>query len=480
MAERHTRVWASQIAEIKPSDAKATNSPGDNQIPKKTAGEDKFTWVDAGVGNVKNDGSVDPTNLLSNGDFENWSAGASVAPDGWALSGAGASVAREATIVKLGTYSAKVTRAGANAILYVFPDGVIGTNFGTNYRDYLKGRTMTLSCWVYATVANRARIDIWDGCADTYSSYHTGDSTWQLLTVTRTFPTNVLGVSVYFYVDTGDTIAYFDGVMCVEGESVFAFSPKPLSGDSSGEINSLTDKASPVDTDVTLIEDNTATPINQKKKLSWSNIKATLKTYFDGIYQAIGTYLSNLVEDTTPQLGGDLDLNGKNIDFPTTPNISDCLDEDNMASNSATKLCTQQSIKAYVDTKAPIASPTFTGIVNVPTITVSNAADTSVALRAPSTISITGSGGITSLVANQYSGFFFIQENTIAADGAFLIFVPASNNPGIIWQSAGNVFTNVKDTANKINVYSEDIYIKIQNNLSTSTIACRILLLSGM
>jgi hypothetical protein len=76
------------------------------------------------------------------------------------------------------------------------------------------------------------------------------------------------------------------------------------------------------------------------------------------IVAALVGYLKNVVEDTTPQLGGDLDLNGKNIDFPTTANISDCLDEDNMASNSATKLATQQSIKAYVD-----AHPT--GISNV-------------------------------------------------------------------------------------------------------------------
>jgi hypothetical protein len=61
--------------------------------------------------------------------------------------------------------------------------------------------------------------------------------------------------------------------------------------------------------------------------------------------------LGNIVEDTTPQLGGDLDLNGNNIDFPTTANISDCLDEGNMVSNSATKLATQQSIKTYADTK---------------------------------------------------------------------------------------------------------------------------------
>jgi len=90
----------------------------------------------------------------------------------------------------------------------------------------------------------------------------------------------------------------------------------------------------------------------------------------DGVlsWAAGGGGLANIVEDLTPQLGGDLDMNSKNIDFPTTANISDVLDEDNMASNSATKLATQQSIKAYADTKAPIASPTFTGIVSAPTI----------------------------------------------------------------------------------------------------------------
>jgi hypothetical protein len=59
-----------------------------------------------------------------------------------------------------------------------------------------------------------------------------------------------------------------------------------------------------------------------------------------------------LSKDTTPQLGGDLDLNGNAFDFPTTANIDDVLDEDNMSSNSAVKLATQQSIKAYVDANA--------------------------------------------------------------------------------------------------------------------------------
>lgn len=77
-----------------------------------------------------------------------------------------------------------------------------------------------------------------------------------------------------------------------------------------------------------------------------------------------GAGISNIVEDTTPQLGGDLDLNGKNIDFPTTANISDCLDEDNMVSDSATKLATQQSIKKYVDDNAG-GTPIFEEVSSV-------------------------------------------------------------------------------------------------------------------
>ena len=46
---------------------------------------------------------------------------------------------------------------------------------------------------------------------------------------------------------------------------------------------------------------------------------------------------------------------------------ADLVDEDDMSSNSATKVPTQQSVKAYADTKAPIASPTFTGTPAAPT-----------------------------------------------------------------------------------------------------------------
>tara|TARA_R110002020_G_scaffold165804_5_gene353505 strand:+ start:23639 stop:26374 length:2736 start_codon:yes stop_codon:yes gene_type:complete len=93
--------------------------------------------------------------------------------------------------------------------------------------------------------------------------------------------------------------------------------------------------------------------------LAYNTTDNALKYYNGSAWASITAGLGNIVEDTTPQLGGDLDLNSNSIDFPSTANISDVKDEDDMASNSATMLATQQSIKAYVDTT--------TAAVDVPT-----------------------------------------------------------------------------------------------------------------
>jgi hypothetical protein len=91
--------------------------------------------------------------------------------------------------------------------------------------------------------------------------------------------------------------------------------------------------------------------------------------------------ITNVVDDTSPQLGGNLSLNSHditgtgNIDIAGTVEfdglsgtgsvtVTDILDEDNMASNSATKLATQQSIKSYVDTQvATIPTGDITSVV---------------------------------------------------------------------------------------------------------------------
>jgi len=49
-------------------------------------------------------------------------------------------------------------------------------------------------------------------------------------------------------------------------------------------INSATGKTTPIDADYLGLMDSAGTPANILKKLSWANVKATLKTYFDGLY----------------------------------------------------------------------------------------------------------------------------------------------------------------------------------------------------
>jgi hypothetical protein len=159
--------------------------------------------------------NTNPTNLLYNGDFEAWTGGTAVAPDGWVLTGG--AVAREGTIIKIGAYSTKLTRSGSDMYLYIYP----------KWSTYYRNRTLIFGCWVYATVANRARFALGDDQYTSYSSYHTGSSAWEWLTVTYTVDAIAIILAVYLRVDNGNTDAYFDGAMCVEGESAFAFSPKP-------------------------------------------------------------------------------------------------------------------------------------------------------------------------------------------------------------------------------------------------------------
>jgi hypothetical protein len=60
---------------------------------------------------------------------------------------------------------------------------------------------------------------------------------------------------------------------------------------------------------------------------------------------------SALANDPNPTLSGDLDVNGHAIDFPTT-DVTDVLNENDLVSNSETKLATQASIKSYVDSQS--------------------------------------------------------------------------------------------------------------------------------
>ena len=109
---------------------------------------------------------------------------------------------------------------------------------------------------------------------------------------------------------------------------------------------------------ITSSNSDSAVDFSSGTKDVFCTLPASKAVYLDASGNPVGA-IASLVADTSPQLGGDLDLNSQNLDFPTTSNISDCLDEDAMGSNSATALATQQSIKAYSDAQGE-TFPTFT------------------------------------------------------------------------------------------------------------------------
>jgi len=178
------------------------------QISTGTITADKLTVGILGSGNQ-----------LDNGNFEDWTAGVDVAPDGWILEGAGATILRGEDVPKLGNYYARMVRDGADCYLHQDIHAEKGI-------DYWKGRVVTFSCWTYAVVADRARISIYDGVGYTHSSYHTGVAGWEFLTVTRTIDAGATYVRLACSVLTGDTFGAFDGAMLVEGSYAVPYADK--------------------------------------------------------------------------------------------------------------------------------------------------------------------------------------------------------------------------------------------------------------
>jgi len=200
-----------------------------NTVPHAAQHANANDEIEAIAGFVGTVGSSNPTNLISNGAMELWTAGTSVAPDGWTLSGVGATVDRW-TSTNIGLYVARLTRVTNNCNI---SQSITGGLFPV---AYWRGKSVTLGCWVYSTVATRGKIYIYDGVGSSVSAYHPGDSTWRFLTVTRVIDASATNVIAYLQVDTGDTSVYFDGAICVEGSACPSFAPDVISGTGANQL----------------------------------------------------------------------------------------------------------------------------------------------------------------------------------------------------------------------------------------------------
>jgi len=87
-------------------------------------------------------------------------------------------------------------------------------------------------------------------------------------------------------------------------------------------LNGLAGKTTPDDADLLYLRDSSGTP--SSKKLTWANLKATTKTYFDTLYQATlvsGTNIKTI--NSTSLLGsGDLTVSASQPELNITRSIS--------------------------------------------------------------------------------------------------------------------------------------------------------------
>jgi hypothetical protein len=128
-------------------------------------------------------------------------------------------------------------------------------------------------------------------------------------------------------------------------------------------INGFTEKTTPVDADIAMIESNADS--NAKRKLSWANIKATLKTYFDTLY-------STAVKAT----GAELDTGTDDAKFATAKALAD---SKYVKQDEAVTL-TNKRVTPRVSSEASSATPTInTDNVDAHSITALAADITSIA-----------------------------------------------------------------------------------------------------
>lgn len=163
--------------------------------------------------------SLGAGNWLANPDFLIWPAGDAAAPSYWTLNGAGASVARVGTglgdtTTKVGPYSAKVTRAAADANLV--QKLLNTTSFGANGL-HLKGTSFGFGAWVKTSIGSHARLQFNDGSTTSESSYHTGGGDWEWLTGTHVVDSGATYLALELEVNGSAGDAYVSGATALPG-----------------------------------------------------------------------------------------------------------------------------------------------------------------------------------------------------------------------------------------------------------------------
>lgn len=201
-------------------------------------------------------------------------------------------------------------------------------------------------------------------------------------------------------------------------------------------IFAATAKTTPVDADTVGITDSAAS--NVLKKVTWANIKATLKTYFDTLYQPIDATLTALAGLAT---------GANKIPYSTGTDTFGQLDLSTSTSlgTSDTTLSSQKAVKTYVDGKAPTANSvavftdqTTTSASYVDLTTVVSCA---VTVGASGVLFATWSGGAYNTASAAKMSVALSGANTVAANDDWS--TDTRNSAYLYGQAASKVWTGL-------------------------------------
>lgn len=126
-------------------------------------------------------------------------------PDFWTIAGASGTMARSTTQLNgRSKYSLAITRAGTN-VTVTQSVGLLRNGVDA---DSLAGQTVTAVLVGWSTDASQLRVQIDDGVTTSSSDYHTGDETWQELTIEKTLSSSATKCDVIITNDGTDSTAY--------------------------------------------------------------------------------------------------------------------------------------------------------------------------------------------------------------------------------------------------------------------------------
>jgi hypothetical protein len=150
--------------------------------------------------------------LVSNGSFELWARGATMAPDSFEKGDniIPGMVTREEKDIKVGRFAARIK--GDNF------------NFGQDINDSIniQGKPITGFVWMKTDVPQKYRMQIYDGISSSFSNWHSGNGRWELLQINYIVDKNARNVSFRVVQAEkrgrpNDTVIV-DGALLVEGD----------------------------------------------------------------------------------------------------------------------------------------------------------------------------------------------------------------------------------------------------------------------